>query len=86
MGVDGWVGGCGSGWVCVCVGGGGSGCLWCGIPGKFLLSFKCHKLHTYISPRVVQFEVRPKVWVRKLSRILTNLKSAVRSLVKVRQT
>ena len=42
----------------------------------------------YRSPliRVVQFEVRPKVRVRKFSRILTNLKSAVRSLVKVRQT
>jgi len=33
----------------------------------------------YIRCRVVQFEVRPKVWVRKLSRILTNLKSVVRS-------
>ena len=36
--------------------------------------------------RVVQFEVRPKVRVRKLSRIATNLISAVRSSVKVRQT
>ena len=31
-------------------------------------------------------EVRSKVWVRELSRILTNLKSAVRRLVRVRQT
>jgi len=39
-----------------------------------------------VSVRVVQFEVRPKVRVRELSRILTNLKSAVRSSVKVRRT
>jgi hypothetical protein len=36
--------------------------------------------------RVVQFEVRPKVWVRELAHILTKLLVAVRSLVKVRLT
>ena len=36
--------------------------------------------------RVVRFEVRPKVWVRELSRISTNFKSAVQSSVKVRRT
>jgi hypothetical protein len=33
--------------------------------------------------RVVQFEVRPKIRVRGLSRILTNLQSSVQSSVKV---
>lgn len=36
--------------------------------------------------RVVQFENRPKVQVRKLSRILTTFKSAVWSSVRVRRT
>jgi hypothetical protein len=36
--------------------------------------------------RVVQFGVRSKIWVRELSRILTNPKNAVRWLLKIRQT
>jgi hypothetical protein len=41
-----------------------------------------HSLQISIFCRVVQFEVRPKVWVRRLSRIQTNMKSAVRSSVR----
>jgi len=37
----------------------------------------------YIYGRVVQFEVRSKVWVRELSRALTNLMSAVRGSIRV---
>jgi len=39
-----------------------------------------------VATRVVQFQVRPKIRIRKFSRILTNFKSAVRSSVKVWRT
>ena len=54
-----------------------------GREGYFFAIRGC-KFSSIEQTRVVQL-VRPKVQVRKLSRISTNLKSAVRSLVKVRQ-
>ena len=47
-----------------------------------LINFYAEKLHLC---RVVQFGVQSKVWVCKLSRILTNPKNAVCELLKVRR-
>jgi len=73
--------------VCVCV----RACVVCAcvcMCGLCSNVYNCVALLCVEQPwtRVVQFEVQPKVWVRKLPRILTNLKSAVRSSVKVWRT
>jgi hypothetical protein len=60
--------------------------LMCAYVDVYTHNAYTHARTRYTHVRVVQFEVRSKARVRELSRTLTNLKSAVQSSVRVRQT
>ena len=68
--------------TCVCT----CGCM-CTCVRVFGVDINCeHRCKRCLFDRVVQFRVWSKVWVRELSRILTNPINAVRKQLKVRRT